>query len=95
MSEASVMRKAGEFIGEVSLFEDGQAGAHWRTSVRALTPVRALLLTRDGIHHLLQTVPEAEAELRAGERPCPPHLLCPPLNDRDTLYVPTQQERHC
>ena len=59
-------RGPGQFIGEASLFEGGHGDATWKTSVRAKGKVKALLLMRSHLRHLLKQRPEAEAAVRAG-----------------------------
>ncbi|CAK0780807.1 hypothetical protein CVIRNUC_005182 [Coccomyxa viridis] len=58
-------RGPGQFIGEASLFEGGHGDATWKTSVRAKGKVKALLLMRSHLRHLLKQRPEAEAAVRA------------------------------
>lgn len=83
-SERVVMttRGPGQFIGEVSLFEDHAGDAQWKTSVRARGSIKALLLTRAHLRTLLQRQPEAEAAVRAGEA-FPPALriMCKPRSN--------------
>jgi hypothetical protein len=83
-SERVVMttRGPGQFIGEVSLFEDHAGDAQWKTSVRARGSIKALLLTRAHLRTLLQRQPEAEAAVRAGDA-FPPALpiVCKPRSD--------------
>eukprot|EP00884_Botryococcus_braunii_P022741 jgi/Botrbrau1/9150/Bobra.160_3s0022.1 len=58
------VRGPGEFIGELSLKDFAGPSECWKTSVRALAPVRALLLNRRGLHQLMDSLPEAEPHLR-------------------------------
>lgn len=70
-------RGPGQFIGEVSLFEEHAGDAQWKTSVRARGALKALLLTRAHLRTLLQQRPEAEAAVRAGDAPL--HIRYLPL----------------
>lgn len=64
------LRGAGQFIGEVLLFDntgrDAPMGS-WQTCVRARTDVHALILTVKDLKELVTRKPAAEVELRAGQ----------------------------
>ena len=64
------LRGAGQFIGEVLLFDntgrDAPMGS-WQTCVRARTDVQALILTVKDLKELVTRKPAAEVELRAGQ----------------------------